>query len=188
MRFISTFRRSMNRVPGRSKDKAGLRARQMWPLWLICGLLIAFMLVELALVVREDLSRKDDISEVALPAGQDLRIALNHLAAGRLYLFSYPGGQSRRIRFVVQRTADGTVHANMASCQTCYRSEHPHYTHNGQVICGMCNQPMPSPDRKGLSLEQKQCALVHLARSMHDNEVIVSAQSIMDQSKAMEAQ
>jgi uncharacterized membrane protein len=165
-----------------------LRARQMWPLWLLCGVLVAVFLAGLALVVREDLSRKDDVSETALPAGQDLRIALDHLAAGRLYLFSFPGDLGRRIRFVAQRTSDGAVHAAMASCQACYRSERPHYTHNGQVICGMCNQPMPRPDEKGLTLEQKQCALVSLPHSMHDNEVSVSAQSILDQSRAMEAQ
>jgi uncharacterized membrane protein len=170
------------------RDKAGLRARQMWPLWLLCGVSVAVILVGLAFVVREDLSQKDDVSETELPAGQDLRIALDHLVAGRLYLFSYPGDQGRRIRFVIQRTSDGTVHTNMASCQACYRSAHPHYAHNGQMVCGMCIQPMHRPDEEGLTLEQKQCPLVSLPHSMHDNEVVVSAQSVVDQSRAMEAQ
>jgi uncharacterized membrane protein len=137
---------------------------------------------------REDLSQRDDVPETELAAGQDLRIALDHLVAGRLYLFSYPDDQGRRIRFVVQRTSEGTVHTNMASCQACYRSAHPHYAHNGQMICGMCKQPMHSPDEEGLTLEQKQCPLVSLQHSMRDNEVVVSAQSVVDQSRAMESQ
>ncbi len=187
MSFISTLRRTKKRAAGR-KDKTGSRAWQMWPLWLICGVLVAIMLVVLALVVREDLSQKDDVSETELSAGQDLQIALDHLVVGRLYLFSYPGDQGHRIRFVIQRTADGAVHTNMASCQACYRSGHPHYSHNGQMICGMCNDPMHRPDEKGLTLEQKQCALDSLPHSIHDNQVVVSAQSILNQSRAMEAQ
>ncbi len=184
---MSSFRRNMIRAAVR-RDKAGLRARQMWPLWLLCGVSVAVILVGLAFVVREDLSQKDDVSETELPAGQDLRIALDHLVAERLYLFSYPCDLGRRVRFVVQRTSDGTVHTNMASCQACYRSAHPHYAHNGQMICGMCKQPMRRPDEEGLTLEQKQCPLVSLPHSMHDNEVVVSAQSVVDQSRAMEAQ
>jgi hypothetical protein len=76
----------------------------------------------------------------------------------------------------------------MASCQACYRSEHPHFTHKGRMICGMCKEPMHRPDENGLTPEQKQCALVSILHSMHDNEVVVSAQSILDQSRAMEAQ
>jgi uncharacterized membrane protein len=122
------------------------------------------------------------------PAGQDLRIAIDHLAVGRLYLFSYPGDPGHRIRFVVQRTFDGEVHTNMASCQACYRPEHPHHTHNGQMICGMCNDPMHRPEEKELTQEQKQCALVPLPHSMQNNEVVVSQASVLDQSRAMAAQ
>ena len=160
----------------------------MWPLWTICGVLIVFMLVEFGFAVREELSKKDDIAEAAVPAGQDLRMVLDHLVARRLYLFSYPGDQGRRIRFVVRRTSDGAIHTDMASCQACYRSEHPHYTHDGQIVCGRCSHPMQRQDEKGLTSEQKQCALIPLPHSIHDNEVVVSAQSILDQSRAMEAQ
>ena len=160
----------------------------MWPLWMICGVLVAVIAVGLIFVFQQDRALRDDIPETKLPAGQDLRIALDHLVAGRLYLFSYPGNQGRRIRFVLERTADGTIHTDMASCQACYRSEHPHYTHRGQMICGMCNDPMHRPEEKGLTSEQKQCALVPLPHSIQGNEVVVSSQSILDQSRAMEAQ
>jgi hypothetical protein len=76
----------------------------------------------------------------------------------------------------------------MASCQACYRSEHPHFTRKGQVICGMCNDPMHRPEEKGLTPEQKICALVSLPYSTHDNEVVVSARSILEKSREMEAQ
>jgi uncharacterized membrane protein len=160
----------------------------MWPLWLICGALVAVIAVGLIVVVQEGRSPRDDVFETKLPAGRDLQIALDQLVVGRLYLYSYPGDQGRRIRFVVQRTSDGAVHANMASCQACYRSEHPHFTRKGQVICGMCNDPMHRPEEKGLTPEQKICALVSLPYSTHDNEVVVSARSILEKSREMEAQ
>jgi uncharacterized membrane protein len=160
----------------------------MWPVWLICGALVAVIAIGLIFVFQQDRALRDDTPETKLRVGQDLRIALDHLVVGRLYLFSYPDDQGRRIRFVVERTGDGAVHTNMASCQACYRTEHPHHTHKGQMICGQCNEPMHRPDEKELTAEQKQCALVPLPHSILGNEVVVSVQSVLDQSRAMEAQ
>jgi uncharacterized membrane protein len=160
----------------------------MWLLWLICGAIVALTLAGLTFAIQESRALRDDTSEAELPAGQDLRIAMDRLVVGRLYLFSYPDDQGHRIRFVVQRTPDGAVHANMASCQACYRSEHPHHSHNGQMFCGMCNDPMHRPEEKGLTQEQKQCALVALPHSIQNNEVVVSLATVLDQSRAMAAQ
>ncbi len=52
----------------------------------------------------------------------------------------------------------------------------------------MCNHPMRRPDEKSLTLEQRVCTLVALPHFVHDNQVVVYAKSILDQSRAMEAQ
>jgi hypothetical protein len=153
MSFISTFRRSTMRLAGK-RNKGGHRSGQMWPLWLICGSLVAVILVGLIVLFQEGRALRDDTPETKLAAGQDLRIALDRLVVGRIYLFSYPGDRARRIRFVLQRTSDNAVLANMASCQACYRSEHPHFTHKGRMICGMCNS------RRALPMTETELRLI----------------------------
>lgn len=130
---------------------------------------------------------QDDVFETRLSPTQELRVALDKLEAGRLYLFSYAAEQGQRIRFVVQRGGDGAVHSTLASCQACYHTQRPHYTLKGQVICGMCNHPMHQPDEQGLTLEQRHCALVPVAHSIKDKQVLVAAPDVLDQARAVEA-
>jgi uncharacterized membrane protein len=185
MGFISRLRRYTKR-PAVHRSKAGNRARQMWPVWLICGALVSVVAVGLIFVFQEDRSHRDDTSEIKLPASEDLRIPLDRLVARQLYLFRYPGTQGRSVRFVVQHTPDGVIHTNIAACQACNRSEHQHFTRKGEVICGMCNQPMHRPDENNLTPEQRQCTLVYLPHFIHNDAVVVSAKSILDVSEAME--
>jgi len=76
MQGLFTFRKAKARVTGR-KHKPGLRFWQVWPLWLICGSFVVLGVAALISVIREGRHHKDDVSEVQLATGEDLRVALD---------------------------------------------------------------------------------------------------------------
>ena len=76
-----------------------------------------------------------------LAANRDLQLDVAKLRVNQLHLFetSVPG---EKVRFVVERTQDNTVHVAVAACKFCYRERHSNRVQDGVVLCGRCNGSM----------------------------------------------
>jgi len=149
----------------------------LWPVWALCGvlsLLVAFALVWEYVV---NLPQKSDIPVVAVEGGRDLHIDPSKLALQQLHLFEArsPG---QKVKFLVERTQDKTVHVALASCRTCYRNRDRHFAKNGQMMCSECNGPMTfeSKDQKAGT---NSCALVEIPHTETDRDITVLARNVL---------
>ena len=127
----------MNRY--RSKSKArdySLRKdwRLFWPVLVILAVplfLTALVIVKTSWPVR---SQK-------LLAGQDLHLNIAKLRLNQLHLFE-TNVSGQKVRFVVERTQDNTIHVALAACRFCYRERRSNRIQDGAVICSRCNGSM----------------------------------------------
>lgn len=78
---------------------------------------------------------------VTLGRGRDQHLDPNKLNPQQLHVFEARASR-QKVKFIVERTQDKTVHVALASYRICYRSHDRHYAKQGQMICGECNGPM----------------------------------------------
>jgi hypothetical protein len=147
-----------------------------WPVWGLCAgllLLVAFALVWEYVTY---LPQRSDIPVVALSRGRDLHLDPSKLIPQQLHLFE-ARASVQKVKFIVERTQDKTVHVALASCRICYRSHDRHYAKNGQMMCGECNGPMTfeSKDRKP---GKNSCTLSEISHKETDRDITVLASDV----------
>jgi uncharacterized membrane protein len=125
---------------------------------------------------------RTDVQDIALKEGQDLRISLNQLESGRLYLFHYSETPNPENQFVVQRASDGSLAVTRATCRACYSSAHDHYLSNAGLVCGRCKHPMHAPAAHEKAANDGGCDLIPIPYELHDDHLVVKARDVVDQS------
>lgn len=149
----------------------------LWPVWALCG---GLSLLAASLIVWEyvaNLPQKSDIPLVAVEGGRDLHMDPVKLVSQQLHLFE-ARASGQKVKLVVERTQDKTVHVALASCQVCYRNRDRHFAKNGQMMCGKCNGPMnfESKDRK---TGTNGCALVEVPHTETDRDITVLTRDVL---------
>lgn len=151
----------------------------LWPVWAICTILLLFGAFVIVRVYREDSPQKSDIPVIALSEGQNLHLDQSKLRSPQLHLFE-ASASGQRVKFIVQRTPDQTVHVAVASCRACYRSRNSHYARNGEMICGQCKEAMDF-EPKGRQANTNHCALVEVPHTESDGNVAVLVRDVFAQ-------
>src|ERR1035437_2619746 len=129
----------------------------LWPVWALCT---GFLLLVVFGIVREyvtDLPQKRNVPVVVLGQDRDLHLDPATLRLSELHLFE-ASVSGQKVKFIVERTKNNTIHVALASCRTCYRSHDRHYVRKGQMICGECNVPMAFESNDGKAI-RNNCAL-----------------------------
>jgi uncharacterized membrane protein len=68
-----------------------------------------------------------------------IAIELTRLARGEAKLFCYNEGAGDKIRIILARCSDGTVHSVFDACRQCYSYRKGYrLTRNGNLICRLC--------------------------------------------------
>lgn len=76
-----------------------------------------------------------------LAANRDLQLNIVKLRVNQLHLFE-TSVSGEKVRFVVERTPDNTVHVAVAACKFCYRERRSNRVQDGVVLCARCNGSM----------------------------------------------
>lgn len=184
MRTFLKFRKPRSRAQDHRRKT--LRLWQVWPLWLLFGPLLVLAAGAFISLIRSDRPHSNDIPEIQLAEGQDLRLALGNLGKHQLRLYSYLNPKGTKTRFAVQRMNDDAVETTLMSCGLCYRAERPHYSLKGRVMCGRCNHAMHVPSEKGLTAVQKQCTLIAIPHSVTKDELLVRAGEVLNVARSMD--
>ena len=151
----------------------------LWPMWTVCAF---FLLLLVFGIVREyvtDLPKKSDVPMVILGNDRDLHLDPATLRPSELHLFE-ASASGRKVKFIVERTKNNTIHVALASCRTCYRSHDLHYVRKGQMICGECNVPMAFESKDGKAI-RNNCALAKVPHTETNRDVTVLARDVIAQ-------
>ncbi len=150
---------------------------ELWPVWALCAGLLLLSAFFLTWEYVAYLPQKSDIPVVVLDRGRDLHLDPSKLVSQQLHLFE-ARASGQKVKFIIERTQDKTVHVALASCQACYRNRDRHFARNGQMTCGECNMPMTfeSKDRKAGT---NSCALVELPHTETDRDITVLTRDVL---------
>jgi len=151
----------------------------LWPAWAICTILLLFGAFVLLRQYREDSPQKNDIPVIALSEGENLHLDQSKLRSSQLHLFE-ASDSGQRVKFIVQRTPDQTVHVAVASCRACYRNRNSHYARNGEMICGQCKEAMDF-ESKAQKARANHCALVEVPHTETGDDVAVLIRDVFAQ-------
>jgi uncharacterized membrane protein len=151
----------------------------LWPVWAICTILLLFSGFVILREYREDSPQKSDIPVIALSEGQNLKLDQSKLRSPQLHLFE-ASASGQRVKFIVQRTADQTVHVAVASCRACYRNRNSHYGRNGEMICGQCKEAMDI-ESKAQKARTNHCALVEVPHMESGGDMAVLVRDVFAQ-------
>jgi uncharacterized membrane protein len=69
---------------------------------------------------------------------QTLTIPLDRLARGTADFFCFRDRSGKKLRFLLERDADGTVVSAFDACRQCYRFGKGYSIANGELICRVC--------------------------------------------------
>ncbi len=151
----------------------------LWPVCALCAGLLLLFALGIVQVYLTDLPRKSDIPVVVLGHGQDLHLDPTKLRSSELHLFE-ANASGKKMKFIVERTKDNTIHTALASCQLCYRSHDRHYAKQGRMICGECNGPMDY-ESKDRQVGTNSCTLVEVPHTETDRDITVFARDVIAQ-------
>jgi uncharacterized membrane protein len=149
----------------RSKRTLKLGWRELWPVWAVFGVLIAFGIVGLRLVFPTPTPPK------VLRAGEDLTLNLSDLDPAKVRLFAYPVTPQTQVEFFVKRGTSSGITVALASCRRCYHSGH--YERDGQILCGHCNEPMERLGAGQTPATEKDCKPIPIPFEMSGNQLVV---------------
>ncbi len=151
----------------------------LWPVWALCAVPILMLTFAAIREYRASLPQKSDVPLVALRDGQDLHIDAGKLNSGQLNLFE-ASASGQKVKFIVERTQNKSVHVALASCRACYHSHNPHYARKGEMICGKCNESMAF-ESKGQKAGTNNCTLPEIPHTETDRDVVVLARDVLAQ-------
>jgi len=137
-------------ISGR-KRTSKLGWRELWPVWVVFGVLIAIGIVGIQMMFPTPARPRD------LLAGEDLTLNLADLEPAKIHLFAYPVTPQNQVEFFVERNSASGIIVAFASCRRCYRSGH--YEQDGQLLCRHCNEPMERLDAGQTPAAEKDCKM-----------------------------
>ncbi len=146
--------------------------RELWPVWVVFGVLIAIGMVGVQMVFPTPARPK------ALLAGEDLTLNLSDLELAKVHLFAYAATPPNQVEFFVERSLSAGVTVAFASCRRCYRSGH--YQQAGQHLCGYCNQPMERFSAGETPSAEKDCKLILIAFEKLGNQLVVRGDAVRE--------
>jgi hypothetical protein len=123
----------------KSKNKRTSYKRALWPLWVLCGLLLLVLAVAITGIFWSERPKASDIAIVDVAATSEIRLTATDFLVGQLHLFHISGSS---ILLAVERLTDGRVHVALSACKACSRRGHKSYTRQNQLICGTCIHAM----------------------------------------------
>ena len=74
----------------------------------------------------------------AISGDSTVSIALARLSPGTVRFFCYDGEAGARMRFLLARDLDGSVHSAFDACEQCYRYHKGYVCSGGELICRVC--------------------------------------------------
>jgi uncharacterized membrane protein len=146
--------------------------RELWPVWVVFGILIATGIVGMQVMFPPPARPK------ALLAGEDLTLNLADLEPAKVHLFAYPATPQNQLEFFVERGPGPGVAVASASCRRCYRSGH--YQQAGQHLCGYCNEPMERLSAGQTPGAEKDCKLVPIAFEQSGSQLVVRGSTVSE--------
>jgi len=144
--------------------------RELWPVWLAFGLIIAFGIVGLRMMFPTSAPPK------ILLAGENLMLKPSDLEPDKVRLFSYPVTPQTHVEFFVERRTASDITVALASCRRCYRSGH--YEQDGQLLCGHCNEPMERLRTGQTPSAEKDCKLIPVAFEKSATQLVVRGDAV----------
>lgn len=111
-----------------------------------------------------------------VPAGQNLRLIAAKLHPNQLHLFE-TSISGQKVRFVVERTQDNTIHVALAACRFCYRERHSNQVRDGAVFCDRCRGSMDFAAAKTVE-RANSCDLVEVQHQQSGRNVTIQARDI----------
>ena len=146
--------------------------RELWPVWVIFGVLIAIGIVGMQMMFPTPAPPK------TLETGQDLTLDLAGLEPAKVHLFAYPVTPQNQVEFFVERSPASAITVAFASCRRCYRSGH--YQQAGQHLCGYCNEPMERLRAGQTPGVEKDCKLIPIPFERPGNQLLVRGSAVRD--------
>ena len=146
--------------------------RELWPVWVVFGVLIAIGIVGMQMMFPTPARPK------TLLAGEDLTLNLADLEPAKVHLFAYPVTPQNQVEFFVERSPGAGVTVAFASCRRCYRAGH--YQQAGQHLCGYCNEPMERLSAGQTPGAEKDCKLIPIAFEKSGNQLVVRGDAVRE--------
>lgn len=150
-----------------------------WPVWGLSAALLSTLAYGFVQVYRAEGPQKSDVQVTTINPGQDVHLDPSRLLPKHLRLFEV-NDSGQKVRFVVQRSQDRVVHVALASCKSCYHSKDPHYTRNGEMICGQCKQIMDFESRSEKTAKGN-CLLPEIQHTEKDHDMAVLSRDVLAQ-------
>jgi uncharacterized membrane protein len=151
----------------------------LWPAWALCAGLLLLAAFAVVREFVEGLPQKSDIPVLVLGPDRDLHLDSAKLLPSELHLYEASVAK-QKMKFVVGRTKDNTIHAALASCRTCYKSHDRHYVKQGQMICGECNMQM-NFGSTNQQAGKNSCFLVEIPHTETGRDITVLAHDVLAQ-------
>jgi uncharacterized membrane protein len=105
-----------------------------------------------------------------ISGANSISLPLSQLARGDISFFCYNDSAGDRIRFVLARDEDGTVHSALDACRQCSGYHQGYTSAKGQLICRFCGNRY---SLKTMEKGRDSCAPVKLPNKQHDGIVEV---------------
>lgn len=156
----------------RRKRTLKLGWRELWPVWVAFGVILAIGIVGLRMMFPTPTLPK------TLLAGEDLTLNLSDLEPAKVRLFAYPVTPQTQVEFFVERSAASDITVAFASCRRCYRSGH--YEQDGQLLCGHCNETMERLSPGQAPSAEKDCKLIPIAFEKSGNQLVVRGDAVRE--------
>lgn len=151
----------------------------LWPVWALCAVLLLFVGIGIFRVYRAGLPQKSDIPVLALGDSRILHLDPGKLGLSQLHLFE-ASASGQKVKFIVERTQEKTVHVALASCRACYHSQNPPYARKGEMVCGQCRQAMGF-ETKDQNVGPTSCVLSEIPHTETERDVGVLARDVVAQ-------
>ncbi|MCL5745766.1 MAG: Fe-S-containing protein [Acidobacteria bacterium] len=154
------------------KKKLKLTWRELWPVWLAMGLLVALGVIGVWLYMPA--KRKPPIQVTT----EDVSVSVAAVEAVRPQSFSYPLPDSTNVQFFVRKVGGNRLQVAFAPCRKCYRSGS--FTLDNQVVCGRCNEAMDTLGAGETPAPESDCKLISIPYEQANGQVIIRGHAVRE--------
>lgn len=154
------------------KRSVKLTWREVWPIWLTFGILLALGVFGVWLLMPAT-----QTPAKALVQGEDVTVGVAELQPNEPKLFAYPLESGPATEFFVARDR-GDFTVAFASCRRCYRAGH--YRQAGEILCRQCNEPMPRAIPGHMPAPEKDCTQIPIPFDRSADRLTIRASAVHD--------